>query len=167
MSRLDNLDQAIKQKDFEADKISSNQNKQRERERGQLLQYEEELNRLQRLTKDLISENEKLKKDCHDRDTLRKNDLDDKRALQEETFTVENKINKLAERLDLNMTALEIEQQKRFASESELEKCKFKIDKLIGHEAELEGENRILKRELDELRLMIGKNLENEHANNL
>ena len=130
------------------------------------MKYEDEINRLQRLVKDIIRENEILKKNCSDLGTLKKNDIANKYALEEKSFTSGHKIHELAERLDLNKTALEIEQNKRLQSESQLEKYRIREDKLMEHGAELEGDNRKLKRKLDELRIIMEENLENEHLNN-
>ena len=155
-SRLDNLEHVIKQKDSEAERNFTGQNKQRERE---------EFNRLQRIITNLTHENEKLKENYNDLEILKKNESENKRLLEEETFSVGERINELAERLNQNLTALEIEQNKRFSSEAELETYKVRIDKLKGKEAVLETENTNLKRDLDELRLVLEKALEHEHVN--
>ena len=115
---------------------------------------------MQRIITNLTHENEKLKENYNDLEILKKNEFENKRLLEEETFSVGERINELAEKLNQNLTALEIEQNKRHSTEAELETYKIRINKLIGQEAVLESDNTNLKRNLDELNVNNARMLE-------
>ncbi len=163
ISRLENkmteLEITLKEKMRELEGLRTNILKQNEKQKHQNAQQEEEINRLQRIIRDLSKEYEVGVSHSTKLDRRTSVDIDDKHFFDEEARELETRIAEVTDRMDQSLAIIEREQTLRLRFEEEVRLLRSKDD-------QSQQKIRELIEQVDTLNSRIEECQEIEHENN-
>jgi len=162
ITRLENkmteLEITLKEKMREMETLKTNILKQNEKQKHQNAQQEEEINRLQRIIRDLTKEYESSG-NLGQIERARTAEFNDEKAFEDEARELESRITEVTERMDQSLALLEREQNQRLKLEEEVNLLKSK-------DQQNQEKIKELIEQIDALNAKLEECQEIEHENN-